>query len=320
MKETMLSDMHTNDIEGGISIFPPSPSTVTPPAQAQVDNDTSQKNPNRPALTSFTSRRVNFDVPPVRHFVRNTVLHFGRNRATVNHHQWSLSASTVRSNPNSIVTLLGPLVVIVMTLLIPFYIVPFIVRGEFPPPEAFLVLAVSAISVFPAVLFIGWCKYIFKKSFHLLEDEDNKDATATEMMKKRLKCSVVGVSLPLAIMFRQAVLLLIPNMIQEDYKQFYTWLLNSAAAMSMFTCWISFLDRAHEETVKYTEKLELIARRYKKYKKVKDILKNFVCNHDFSDDSDGSSKDEAHAIPGGHRSPAQVLAEIVGIYCNIGKM
>lgn len=315
MKETMLSDMDTNDIEGGISIMPPSPSAVTLPAQ--VDNDTSQKKPNRnrrPTLTEFTSQRINFNI-------WNTVRHFGRNRATVNHsvnhHRWSLSASTVRSNPNSIVTL-GPLVVIIMTLLIPFYIVPFIVRGEFPPPEAFLVLAVSAISVFPAVLFIGWCKYVFKKSFHLLKDENNKDAT--EMMKKRLKCSVVGVSLPLAIMFRQAVLLLIPNMIQEDYKQLYTWLLNSAAAMSMFTCWISFLDRAHEETVKYTEKLELIARRYKKYKKVKGILKNFVCSHDFSNDSDGSSKDEAHAIPGGHRSPAQVLAEIVGIYCNIGKM
>ena len=299
--------MDTNDIEGGVSILPPSPSMVTPPAQ--VDNDTSQKNPNRPALTSFITRRFNVPVAP----------HSGRNRASVHHHQWSLSASTVRSNPNSIVTL-GPLAVIVMTLLIPFYIVPFIVRGEFPPPEAFLVLAVSAISVFPAVLFIGWCKYVFKKSFHLLKDEDNKDATATEMMKKRLKCSVVGVSLPLAIMFRQAVLLLIPNMIQEDYKELYTWLLNSAAAMSMFTCWISFLDRAHEETVKYTEKLELIARRHKKYKKVKGILENFVCNHDFSDHSDGSSKDEAHAIPGGHRSPAQVLAEIVGIYCNIGKM
>jgi hypothetical protein len=58
--------------------------------------------------------------------------------------------------------------------------------------------------------------------------------------------------------------------------------------------------------------LEQIVEESPKSKKCRKIMKS-VCR--FGD----AAMDRAYAIPGGSRLPARVLAEIAGVYCNLGK-
>ena len=69
----------------------------------------------------------------------------------------------------------------------------------------------------------------------------------------------------------------------------------------------------HGKLLAYAKRVDAIATANNQSQKWKSIMKSFSS-------CENEAKDEAYAIPGGHQSAARVLAEITGIYCNIGKI
>ena len=86
-----------------------------------------------------------------------------------------------------------------------------------------------------------------------------------------------------------------------------------AAAVTLFTGWTALLDSFHGMFLAYAKRSDAIAAAHSKSQKWNSIMKQFRR-------SESSMSDEAYAIPGGHRSVARVLAEIIAIYCNMGKV
>ena len=119
------------------------------------------------------------------------------------------------------------------------------------------------------------------------------------------------ICLALAIIFRQANYLVDIAWADTPYAEFYKLLLNFGAAMSFFIASISGLDSLHQSVEKVAHRLDSIAKN-KRSQQCYRTMRQLRSFHD--KDNDGSAR-----IPGGHRSPAQVLADITGIYCNVAK-
>ena len=140
-------------------------------------------------------------------------------------HSDILSISKIKVTSSTITTIV-PLILILATLLVPVYLIPFIVDGQFPGGNAFLPLALSAISILPAISFLGWCKYSLNKSFSLsLEEED--EPKNSNRWKDFLSPSIEGFCFPLAILLRH-IQLMLPFYIEEGYQEIYTVILNEA--------------------------------------------------------------------------------------------
>jgi len=96
------------------------------------------------------------------------------------------------------------------------------------------------------------------------------------------------------------------------YIEFYQSLLNIATAMSFTIASLAGIDSTHESVEKLARRLDSIARNKRSHACYR-AMRQMGSFHD--KDKDGSAR-----IPGGHRSPPQVLADITGIYCNVAKM
>ena len=234
-----------------------------------------------------------------------------RRRSSVEaHHRELLSISKVKQT-GSALSLLGPLLLALTALLIPSYCVPLIVEGMGVQDKNVMEpLATSCVAVLPALMFLKWCGYIMDKALDLGVSEE-KDYTDLGCMSQLLP-SVPLICISLAIVFRQArEFVSFAWESTSAYSNFYMLLLDYGAAMSMFTAAVSGLDAAHQLALKYANKVDSIASN-KNSAEWKSIMKGFRSFDDLV-------KDRASAIPGGHRSPAQVLSDIVGIYANVGK-
>lgn len=232
-------------------------------------------------------------------------------------HMNVLSIAQVRSTKSF--TLLGPLFTALAMLSIPYFSIPVIIFDLVPKGESLLPVALSALAVLPAMFFTAWCRYIIKKSFGFgsgesEEDNEGRNKKCQAFVKKvlgHLLPSVSEVSFFLAMTFRQARHLQVFYM-KEVYRDIYTMVLNHAASFCIFTGFISVLDSVHGLLLDHARKIDAIAAKNAKSNKFKGIMKRFRS-------FDHLETDKGFAIPGGHRSAARVLAEIVGIYCNIAK-
>jgi hypothetical protein len=231
------------------------------------------------------------------------------------HHGDLLWISRVKRT-GTVISLLAPLLLALASLFIPAYFIPRIVTHMVPKANINLPLnlLMTFLIVLPALMFLRWCWHLMKNSFdfggYLVKD--GVEATNHKGLMRQLLPSVPMICVSLGIFFRQSRYL-VEFYAEGTYSQFYMLLLDHGAAMSMFTAAVSSLDALHGAVIQYAKKVDCIASNSKQSNKWKSIMKTF---RSFDDpDSDTGS-----AIPGGHRSPAQVLADIVGIYANLGKV
>ena len=231
-----------------------------------------------------------------------------RRSSAQTHHGELLSLSRVKQT-GSVISLLVPLLCVLSALLIPAYCVPLIVDMHVPQESILLPIATSCVVVVPVLMFLKWCGYLMKNSFDfgVSSDEGDDDTSVLSHMLP----SIPLICIALGIIFRQARHF-VEFRWDGTYSSFYKLLLDYGAAMCIFTAAISGLDSVHGSAILYAKKVDSIAAN-KQSTKWKSIMKSF---RSFDD----AVKDKASAIPGGHRSPAQVLADIVGIYANIGKI
>jgi hypothetical protein len=102
------------------------------------------------------------------------------------------------------------------------------------------------------------------------------------------------------------------EVVEEGFKEIAIFLLHRSLAFSMFGFWITILDLFHNWVHRFADRLEMIVGESNKSKEGRKILRSFCRFGDMA-------TDRAYAIPGGSRSPARVLAEVAGVYCNLGK-
>ena len=239
-------------------------------------------------------------------FISDAMRMMSRRRSSTDvHHGEVLSISKVKRTGSQL-SLIGPLFVLISALLIPAYCVPLIVGGEEELANIIMPIGTSFIVVLPALIFLKWCGHIMKKSFDFGVSVEGDTGRLGYYLP-----SVPLICLSIAIVFRQANYL-VKLELMDAYSEFYMLLLDHGAAMSIFTASVSALDIFHESVVTYSNKIDSIASNNQSAK-LKSIMKTFRSFHN-------EERDKASAIPGGHRSPVKVLSDVVGIYCNIGKV
>lgn len=102
------------------------------------------------------------------------------------------------------------------------------------------------------------------------------------------------------------------EIVREEHQDMTLFLINRALAFTMFAFWTSALDDGVELVHNFADKAEAIVAASPKSATWKGFMFDMAKFQD-------PVTDKAYAIPGGSRSPARVLAEIVGVYCTIGK-
>ncbi|CAB9504850.1 expressed unknown protein [Seminavis robusta] len=102
------------------------------------------------------------------------------------------------------------------------------------------------------------------------------------------------------------------EIVYEDRQDMTQFLIDRALAFSMFAFWTSLLDDGVVVVQQFATKAETAVKAAKKTQKWKGFMKDM--SH-FGD----KELDRAYAIPGGSRSPARVLADVIGVYATLGK-
>lgn len=212
----------------------------------------------------------------------------------------------------TVFTLTIPLLLALGSLLVPAYCVPLLMDGEVSTSKIFIPIGLACILVFPMLVFLKWIGRLLLDSM----DFDDNFADDSEAEKggrfSGLKPNVSMLCLAFAILFRQASYLVDIAWADTPYTEFYKLLLNIGTAMSFTIASLSGIDSAHESVEKLASRLDSIARNKRSHGCYR-AMKKMRSFH--NEAQDGSAR-----IPGGHRSPPQVLADITGIYCNVAKI
>ena len=98
----------------------------------------------------------------------------------------------------------------------------------------------------------------------------------------------------------------------EEFSELANSLINQAFAFTMFAFWISFLDDAAEAVQHFANRAKEIVQNSPNADAGRQWTRNMS---EFRNDA----IDKAHAVPGGSRLPAPVLAKVVGVHCTLGK-
>ena len=207
-------------------------------------------------------------------------------------------------------TLVVPVIFVLTSLLIPAYCVPLMVDGEVPTAKIFLPVGMAFVVVIPMLVFLKWMGRLMLDSFDF--DDEFADDSENGGRFSCLKPSKSMVCLAIAILLRQANYLVDIAWADTPYADFYKLLLNIGTAMSFFVASVSALDSLHHSVENFAHRLDSIARN-KRSQECYRTMRQLRRFHD-------KDKDASACIPGGHRSPAQVFADITGIYCNVAKL
>ncbi|GFH59634.1 predicted protein [Chaetoceros tenuissimus] len=102
------------------------------------------------------------------------------------------------------------------------------------------------------------------------------------------------------------------EMTEEELEHINMFVLNRALAFSVFTFWMSLLDDVALWVHSFADQIEKILRESPESEEWKNKMKKAS--------KFGNKKiDAGDSILGGSRSPSRVLAEVTGVYCNLGK-
>jgi small-conductance mechanosensitive channel len=140
-------------------------------------------------------------------------------------------------------------------------------------------------------------------------DEEQEDEN--HPWYKRLVPSRAVIVLILCLALNQAIHV-VNEVLKDEFKETAIFLLHRSLAFSIFGFWIALLDLFHNWIHRFADRRERIETESKTSKQERNIMRSFCRFGDMA-------TDRAYATPGGSRSPARVLAEVAGVYCNLGK-
>lgn len=198
-------------------------------------------------------------------------------------------------------------------LLVPCYVLPaLLVQGvEVAKPvtaDIKFALYVSGLSTIPIGLFLLLAMNRGTSFFFFGDDEMESPAARGDRLRSLQTPILIMLAVLLFHLKEMSVIVA-----QQQFQTTTTNLLDRAKAITMFSALVSLLGDVNLAVVRYADKLDTCAGQSEKSKKWLGIMKNFSRFHDYDIDS-------GYVIPGGSRSPARVLSEIVCVYCNIGKL
>ena len=168
-------------------------------------------------------------------------------------------------------------------------------------------------AVLPITAFLLWAlKQVTPTASH--NNEREKYLSGRERLVSFIKSLV-----PNRIIFLLAVIICINQLqkvakvvVQKEYTDTALHLINVSQAFAIYAFLIAFLEFLVNKVHHFADNLEGIAEGCRKSKKWKKIMLDTSTFYD-------NKLDKSYSLPGGNRSPARVLAEVVGVYSTIGK-
>lgn len=215
---------------------------------------------------------------------------------------------------------LVPILNSLLLLLVVSYLVPAVVLGEhgldlFKETSVDVIFdqLVTGLSSIPVIIFLSWASSQITKNF---EGTNNRPHPSThgEVCLQCLKSLIPGRTsflLMLTVLLRHLVLFMNAS-VNESFQASTELLVNTGLAFSFFALWVSGLDDFVQVAHRHAEKMDSIAAKTSKSQKFKMIMREMA-------KFEKPELDRGYAIPGGSRSPARVLSEVVGVYCTIAK-